>query len=98
LKTILIRGIKLAKKIDGEIISADSVQFYKELNIGSGKDISNEVPHHLFDILSIKKIETLSSGEYARLAKIKIKEILERNKTPIIIGGSNFYLRSLLYK
>lgn len=89
-------AIKLAKKLSGEIISADSRQVYKGLNIGTGKVTKKEmqgVPHHLLDIENPKKQFTVS--DFKKLAEEKIEEILNKNKLPIVVGGTGFYIDSL---
>jgi tRNA dimethylallyltransferase len=86
-------AVKIAKKIGGEIISADSRQVYKNLNIGTGKITKKEmggVPHHLLDVAIPKKKFTVA--EYKKLAEAKIKEIIDKGKTPIICGGTGFYI------
>jgi tRNA dimethylallyltransferase len=89
-------AVKIAKKIKGEIISADSRQVYKGLNIGTGKITKKEmsgIPHHLLDIVSPKYKFTVA--EYKKLAEEKIKEILARGYTPIICGGTGFYIDAI---
>ncbi len=95
-------AIKIAKKYSayggGEIISADSRQVYKELNIGSGKITKKEmkgIPHHLIGIASPRKIFTVS--QYQKLAKKILKNIIERGKLPIICGGAGLYIDALIY-
>ena len=91
-------AVKLAKKFNGEIISADSRQVYKRLNIGSGKITKKEmsgIPHHLLDVASPKR--TFTAAEYQKLGKEKIRKILSGGKLPIICGGTGFYIDSLLY-
>ncbi len=86
-------AVKIAKKINGEIISADSRQVYKNLDIGTGKISKREmkgVSHYLLDIMNPKKKFTVA--EYKKLAEEKIKEIISRDKTPIICGGTGFYI------
>jgi len=86
-------AVKIAKKINGEVISADSRQVYKKLDIGTGKITKKEmhgVPHYLLNIIDPKN--KFSVFEYQHLAKEKIEEILQRNKTPIICGGTGFYI------
>ena len=89
-------AIKLAKKIDGEIINADSMQVYKELKILSArpnkKDYKN-IRHHLYGFLSVKK--NFSSGDWLKLAKLKISDIKKRKKTPILVGGTGLYFKAL---
>jgi tRNA dimethylallyltransferase len=90
-------SIKLAKKVGGEIISADSRQVYKGLDIGSGKVTKKEmagIPHHLLDVASPKKVFTVS--DFKKLADKKIKEIIARGKTPIIVGGTGFYIQAVV--
>ena len=86
-------AVKIAKKINGEIISADSRHVYKSLDIGTGKINKKEmhgVPHHLLDIADPKKKFNVS--DYKKLADEKIEEIILRGKTPIICGGTGFYI------
>src|SRR3989338_11675290 len=86
-------AVKIAKKIHGEIISADSRQVYKGLDIGTGKITKREmggVSHHLLDIANPKRKFTVA--EYKKLAEIKIQEIISRDKIPIICGGTGFYI------
>ncbi len=90
-------AVKLAKKIDGEIVSADPRQVYKGLDIGSGKITKKEmqgIPHHLLDVASLKNKFNVSL--YKDLAETKIKEIFAQGKTPIICGGTGFYIDSLV--
>ena len=86
-------AVRLAKKFNGEVISADSRQVYRGLDIGSGKITQKEmkgVPHHLLDIVDPKK--NFSVANYKKLAEEKIKEIVARGKLPIICGGTGFYI------
>lgn len=99
-------AVRLAKKLartkwggfkGGEIISADSRQVYKDLNIGTGKITKKEmagVPHHLLDVVNPKKRFTVV--EYQKLAREKIAEIFSRGKLPIICGGTGFYISALV--
>lgn len=90
-------AVKLAKKFNGEVISADSRQVYRGLNIGSGKITKKEmsgIPHHLLDVASPKR--TFTTAEYQKLGKEKIGEISSGGKLPIICGGAGFYIDSLL--
>ena len=92
-------AIELAKKIEGEIISADSMQIYEEMNIGSAKPTKEEmqgIPHYLIDF--VKPNQRYSVAEYKKEAKHKIKEIIERKKFPIIVGGTGLYINSLIYE
>lgn len=89
-------AVKIAKKIDGEIISADSRQVYKNLDIGTGKITQKEmsgIPHYLIDVANPKSKFTVA--EYKKLAEEKIEEILARGKTPIICGGTGFYIDAI---
>lgn len=91
-------SIQLAKALDGEIVSADSVQIYKKLNIGSAKPTLEEidgVPHHLLDFVDPEI--SFSVSDYTRLAKEVIQEIRSRGKTPIVAGGTGLYVNALLY-
>lgn len=92
-------AMMLAKNINGEIVNCDSVQIYKYLDIGSakpGKTEMKKVPHHLYDFVDPR--EPLTVAEYQKLALEKIDEIISRNKTPIICGGTGLYLNSILYE
>ncbi len=93
-------SIELAKKIgNAEIVSADSRQIYKDLNISSGKVTRKEmenIPHHLLDVVEPGKY--FSVVDYTKLALEKIEEIYGRKNIPIICGGTGFYIDSLLYK
>lgn len=91
-------AVKIAQKFNGEIISADSRQVYKGLDIGSGKIAKKEmrgIPHYLLDIANPKKVFTAS--QYQKLAQKAIKEILKKDKTPIICGGTGLYIDSIIY-
>jgi len=91
-------SIEIAKKFNGEIINADSIQIYKGLNIGSAKITEEEkegVKHHLLDFLS--PLESFSTGDYVKQAKATITDIISRKKTPIIVGGTGMYINSLLF-
>ena len=91
-------SIKLAKKLNGEIISADSVQVYKGFDIGSAKITKDEmecIPHHLIDVL--EPYENFDVQVFQKLATDAIDDICSRNKLPIIVGGTAFYIQALLY-
>lgn len=91
-------SIEIAKKYNGEIINGDSMQVYKEMNIGTAKIKEEEkqgIPHHLFSILSFK--ESNSIYDFQTLVRNKIEEIISRNKLPIIVGGTGLYLKACLY-
>ncbi len=91
-------SVELAKRLNGEIINADSMQVYKELNIGTAKIKETEkegIIHHLFDIREVN--DNYSVFDYQKTARSKIKEIQERNKQVIIVGGTGLYIKALLY-
>ncbi len=90
-------SIELAKQINGEIISVDSRQIYKEMDIGSAKPTFEEregIPHYLMDIIDVNQEYTVAN--FCDDAKIKIKEIFEKDKVPILVGGTGLYFRVLL--
>ncbi|HDQ16532.1 MAG TPA: tRNA (adenosine(37)-N6)-dimethylallyltransferase MiaA [Candidatus Vogelbacteria bacterium] len=90
-------AVELAKKFNGEIISADSRQVYKGFDLSSGKVNKKEmknIKHYLLDVISPKK--NFSVNDYVSLADKAIKEISEKNKLPFIVGGSGFYIKALL--
>lgn len=91
-------SIKLAKKLNGEIISADSMQIYKYMDIGSAKITREEmmgIPHHLIDIAD--PVEEFSVAEYKKMATDAIETIHHSNKLPILAGGTGFYINSLIF-
>ena len=105
-KIILISGptasgkselaIKFAKKINGEIINADSMQVYKELKILTARPIkekNNKIKYHLYGFQSAKN--EFSTGQWLKLVKKKIKEIRNKNKIPILVGGTGLYFKAL---
>lgn len=88
-------AVKLAKKFKGEIVSADSKQVYRGLDIGTGKIMKKEmqaVPHHLLDVVSPKRKFTVL--QYQRLARQAIEKILKKGKLPILCGGTGFYIQA----
>ncbi|MGE5456258.1 MAG: tRNA (adenosine(37)-N6)-dimethylallyltransferase MiaA [Ignavibacteriales bacterium] len=88
----------LAKKLDGEIINADSTQVYKGLDIATAKVTKKEqenIPHHLFDIKNVEEDYTVY--DYQKDSRSKIEEILAKNKTPIMVGGTGLYIKASLY-
>lgn len=89
-------AVKLAKKFHGEIVSADSRQVYRGLDIGTGKDLKEYgcVPYHLIDVAN--PMEEFNLAKYQKLAKKAIKDILSRGKLPIIVGGTGLYLQALV--
>lgn len=91
-------SIELAKKINGEIISADSMQIYKDMNIGAAKPTQEEmqgIKHYLLDFVSPEV--RYSVADFKEQAEEAIKKILEKGKTPIIVGGTGLYVNSLIY-
>lgn len=92
-------AVRLAKKMKhAEIISADSRQVYKGLDIGSGKITKKEmrgVPHHLLDVADPKKVFSVS--DYQKLAHKAIAEIIARSNTPILVGGTGLYIDAVVY-
>ena len=105
-KIILISGptasgkskaaIKVAEKLNGEIINADSMQVYKELNILTARPSKtdlNKIDHHLYGFISVKK--EFSTGEWLKLAKKNIKKIRDKNKIPVLVGGTGLYFKAL---
>ena len=106
-KIILISGptasgksnfaIKIAKRIDGEIINADSMQVYKHLQILTARPNKKEqknIKHHMYGIIDLNK--KFSTGQWLNTAILKIKEIKKRKKIPILVGGTGLYFQSLL--
>lgn len=92
-------AINLAKKLDTEIISADSLAIYKRLDIGTAKPTKeelNEVKHHLVDVC--EPTSTFSVSDYEELALPIVNKLIENGKIPIICGGTGFYINSILYK
>ena len=92
-------SIELAKKINGEIVSADSMQIYKEMNIGTAKPDEEEkqnIKHYMLDIINPN--ERYSVADYKRDAKNAIREIIKKSKTPIVVGGTGLYIDSLIYE
>ena len=92
-------SIQLAKKIDGEIVSCDSMQIYKEMNIGTAKPTLEEmqgIKHYLIDFVSPDK--RYSVAEYKNDAINAIGEIISKGKTPIVVGGTGLYVNSLIYE
>lgn len=96
-------ALRLAKKFDGEIVSADSRQIYKKMNIGTAKPegewvkdayVVDGIPHHLMDV--IDPGESFSLADYKALATASINDILSRKKLPIIVGGTGLYIRALV--
>jgi tRNA dimethylallyltransferase len=92
-------GVELAKKLNGEVVSADSRQIYRGLDLGSGKVTASEaqgIPHHLIDV--VEAGTTYSAHDYVQDATRAIDQILANHKTPIVVGGTGFYIDALLGK
>ncbi|MDR1260633.1 MAG: tRNA (adenosine(37)-N6)-dimethylallyltransferase MiaA [Oscillospiraceae bacterium] len=90
-------SLKLAQLLGGEIINADAMQIYRNMDIGTGKPSTEEMltcPHHLFNILD--PTESFSAIEYKTLATKKIQEILKRRKLPIVVGGTGLYINAIV--
>lgn len=89
-------SLALAKKMPVEIISADAMMVYKEMNIGTAKPDAEELaiaPHHLIDVVSPE--QEFSVVDYVKLAEAKIAEIIKRGNIPLLVGGTGFYIRAL---
>jgi len=106
-KIILISGptasgksklaIELAKKINGEVINADSMQIFKELNILTARPKRNDlknIKHHLYGFKSVKN--NYSTGNWLNDAKKKINNIKKKNKVPVLVGGTGLYFKALI--
>lgn len=92
-------SIELAKRIEGEIVSADSMQIYQETDIGTAKPTKEEqqgIKHYLMDFVSPE--ERYSVADYKKEAKRAIKEIIKKGKVPIVVGGTGLYIDSLIYE
>ena len=91
-------AVECAKRLNGEIISSDAFLIYKGLDIGTAKPTREEmggVPHYMIDVAS--PFEKFSVSDFERLALPVLKDIISRNKTPILCGGTGFYMNALLY-
>jgi len=91
-------GVQLAKHFKSEVISADSRQFYREMQIGTARPLPGEiaeVPHHFMGFLNVEK--DFSAGRFASEAKIKIDELFEQHKVVFAVGGSGLYINALVY-
>lgn len=90
-------GVMIAKEFDGEVVSADSMQIYKGMDIATAKPNKEEmqgIPHHLIDFLD--RDVSFSVADYVKLANEKVSDIISRGKLPIIVGGTGLYIDSLL--
>lgn len=91
-------SLEVAERLDAEIISADSRQVYRELTIGTAKPTPDElarIPHHFINELRLE--EPFSAGAFAERANLRIREIMDRGRTPLIVGGSTLYLHALQF-
>ncbi len=91
-------ALHLAREINGEIISADSMQVYRGMDIGTAKPSRKEreeIPHHLIDV--VDPWEHFSAGDFQKKARASIEDIRERGRTPILVGGTGFYLEALIH-
>ena len=91
-------SIEMAKRFNGEIISGDSMQIYKGMDIGTAKikeDEKEGIPHYLLDIKD--PIDPFSAAEFQELANTKIQDIQSRGKLPIIVGGTGLYIQSVIF-
>ena len=91
-------GVELAKRIDGEVVSCDSMQIYKDMTIGTAKPLPEEmqgIKHYLIDFVSPEN--RYSVAEFKKDATAAIEEILSKGKTPILVGGTGLYVDSLIY-
>ena len=91
-------SVELAKRLDGEIINADSTQIYQDLNIATAKVTEEEkeqIPHHLFDIKTVT--EEYSVSDYQKDARKQIEDCMKRGKVPILVGGTGLYIKAALY-
>ena len=92
-------SVACAKRLKGEIVSADALLVYKGLNIGTAKPSKGEmggIPHYMIDV--VEPTESFSASDYERLALPILEDIIARGKVPVLVGGTSFYLDALLYK
>ena len=87
-------AVDIAKKFNGEIINADSMQIYKEVKILSARPTKEDIKHHLYGFISVKK--NFSVGIWHELAAKKIKKVMSKRKTPIVVGGTGLYFKVLM--
>ena len=90
-------ALHLAARFAGELVNCDSLQLYRGFDIGTAKTPPAQrghIPHHLFDVLDPQ--ESYSAGDYARRAREILAEISARDRLPLVVGGTGFYLRALL--
>lgn len=89
-------SLEIAEALDAEIISADSRQVYREINVGTAtppEDVLHRVPHHFINELSLQ--DPFSAGDFADAANERIREILDRGRVPLVVGGSTLYVHAL---
>ena len=90
-------GIQLAEKLDGEIISADSMQIYRCMDIGTAKPTADEqsrIPHHMIDI--VDPDENFDAVRFAEMARDKVMQLHQRGVMPLVVGGTGLYIKALL--
>ena len=90
-------AVRLAKALDGEVVSCDSMQIYRRMDVGTAKPAAEEmdgVPHHMIDIAA--PAEDFSVGKYVELADAAVQDILARGKVCVIAGGTGLYVDSLI--
>lgn len=90
-------AVKLAKELNGEVVGADAVQIYRDLIIGSAAPTPQErggIPHHLIGMLDLS--EDINAGRYIKLARPLVEDLLARDRVPILVGGTNFYVDAFL--
>ena len=91
-------ALELAEAVGGELVNADSLQVYRHFNIGTGKPSASErrrVPHHLIDVLDPE--QRFSAARFVQLADEAIREIVDRQRVPIVVGGTGLYVKALLH-
>lgn len=90
-------ALDLARRLDGEVVNADSMQLYRRMDIGTAKlspDERRGVPHHLLDVLDVTQTATVAA--YQRDARAIVEDILARGRTPLLVGGSGLYIRAVV--
>ena len=91
-------AVEIARRFSGEVISCDSMQVYRGLDIGSAKATKEEmqgVPHHMLDILEPE--EPFSAADFQKKASLVLRDIQSRGKLPVLCGGTGFYIQALIY-
>ena len=91
-------AMRLCQRLDGEVVSADSVQIYRRFDIGSAKPTASEragVPHHLID--AFDPLEPVDAARFVQLGRSQIADISARGKTPVLCGGTFLWVRALVY-